>query len=92
MAVLGIFAFILLFMSIYHSKMLPTGGKSRDVHSLKEAFGAFGDVVKTFFKKKYILWEMAFVILLRSGEGQLVKIVPLFLKDARSAGGLESYF
>lgn len=88
MIVLFIFGVILLFMSIYHSKMLPSGGKSTEVHSLKEAFRTFGDVVKTFFEKKYILWGIAFVILFRSAEGQLVKIVPLFLKDARNVGGL----
>jgi len=88
MTVLCLFGIILLVMSIYHAKILPSGGESREVHSLKEAFSTFSDVVKTFFEKKYIIWGMVFIILFRSAEGQLVKIVPLFLKDARSIGGL----
>jgi PAT family beta-lactamase induction signal transducer AmpG len=78
----------MVILSLYHSKMLPVGGVSERVKSTKEAFSTFGDVVVTFFAKKYIAWGIVFIILYRFAEGQAMKIVPLFFKADRSAGGL----
>jgi len=75
-------------MSFYHLRFLPSGGKAKNVHSIKEAYSKFFDVVKTFFEKKYILWGIAFLILYRFAEGQAVKIVPLFMRAGRMQGGL----
>ncbi len=86
--VMGSFGAILILMSIYHLKFLPTGGKSQNVSSFKEASEKFYDVVKTFFQKKYIFWGIAFLILYRFAEGQAVKIVPLFMRAGRAKGGL----
>jgi MFS transporter, PAT family, beta-lactamase induction signal transducer AmpG len=86
--VMGIFGCILVALSLYHSKMLPVGGISERVKSAHEAYSTFGNVVKTFFEKKYIAWGITFIILYRFAEGQAMKIVPLFLKADRSAGGL----
>jgi MFS transporter, PAT family, beta-lactamase induction signal transducer AmpG len=88
MIVMGIFGGIMVLLSIYHTKILPTGGAANQVTSVKEAFSTFGDVVKTFFKKKNIWWGIAFIILFRFAEGQAIKIVPLFLKSSRDVGGL----
>ncbi len=55
---------------------------------MREAFGRFWDVVRTFFQKKNILWGIVFIILYRFAEGQAIKIVPLFLRAAREQGGL----
>ena len=86
--VMGSFGAILILMSIYHYKFLPSGGKASDVHNFKEASSKFYDVVKTFFQKKYIIWAIAFLILYRFAEGQAVKIVPLFMRAGRAQGGL----
>jgi PAT family beta-lactamase induction signal transducer AmpG len=88
MSVMGLFGVILIGMSVYHYKILPSGGVNNPVRSFREAFHTFTDVIKNFFEKKYILWGILFVVLFRFAEGQLVKIVPLFLKDARAVGGL----
>jgi PAT family beta-lactamase induction signal transducer AmpG len=88
MIVMGIFGAIMVLLSIYHAKVLPTGGSASHVSSVKEAFSTFGDVVKTFFEKKNIWWGIAFIILYRFAEGQAIKIVPLFLKSSRDVGGL----
>ena len=88
MIVMGIFGGIMVVLSLYHSKILPTGGAANQVKSVKEAFSTFGDVVKTFFEKKNIWWGIAFIILFRFAEGQAIKIVPLFLKSSRDIGGL----
>ena len=86
--VMGSFGAILILMSIYHYKFLPSGGKASDVSNFKEASSKFYDVVKTFFRKKYIIWAIAFLILYRFAEGQAVKIVPLFMRAGRAQGGL----
>lgn len=86
--VMGSFGAILVLMSIYHWYFLPTGGKSGQVKTVKETAKTFWDVVVTFFKKKYILWGILFLVLYRFAEGQAIKIVPLFLRAAREQGGL----
>ena len=88
MIVMGLFGGILILMGLYHIKMLPSGGTADNVKSLGEAFETFREVVKSFFQKKNILWGIAFIILFRSAEGQLTKIVPLFMRAAREDGGL----
>lgn len=88
MVVMGLFGAILILMGLYHLKMLPTGGTSTEVQSVGEAFQTFGKVVKSFFEKKHILWGLAFIILFRTAEGQLTKIVPLFMRASREDGGL----
>ncbi len=86
--VMGSFGGILILMSIYHLKFLPTGGKAQNVTNFKDASEKFYDVVKTFFQKKYIFWGIAFLVLYRFAEGQAVKIVPLFMRATRAHGGL----
>ncbi|MBU1101750.1 MAG: MFS transporter [Bacteroidetes bacterium] len=89
MIVMGIFGAIMIVMSLYHYKMLPSGGVAKgEVKSVKEAFVTFADVVKTFFEKKNIWWGLAFIIFYRFAEGQAIKIAPLFLRTARELGGL----
>jgi PAT family beta-lactamase induction signal transducer AmpG len=88
MVVMGLFGGILILMAIYHLKMLPSGGSSEGVKSLHEVFETFWQVLKTFFQKKNIYWGIAFIILFRTAEGQLTKIVPLFMRATREEGGL----
>lgn len=88
MVVMGLFGGILILMGLYHLKMLPSGGSSNGVKNLHEAFETFWLVLKTFFQKKNIRWGIAFIILFRTAEGQLTKIVPLFMRAGQDAGGL----
>ncbi len=88
MVVMGVFGCIFILLSLYHAKVLPSGGAATEVKSLREVAQTFLDVLKTFFQKKFILWGIAFMILYRFAEGQAIKIVPLFLKAARDQGGL----
>ena len=88
MIVMGVFGGTLLVLSLYHARVLPSGGAAARVTSSREAFSTLWDVVKTFFRKQYILWGIMFIILYRFAEGQAIKIVPLFLKAARDQGGL----
>jgi len=88
MIVMAVFGGILVLLSLYHSRMLPVGGGAGQVKTAQEAFGTFWDVVKTFFRKKYIVWGIVFIILYRFAEGQAMKIVPLFMRASRLVGGL----
>jgi MFS transporter, PAT family, beta-lactamase induction signal transducer AmpG len=88
MIVMGIFGLIMAGLGLYHSRFLPSGGAAGQVHSGREAFTTFVDVVRTFFRKKYIVWGILFIILYRFAEGQAIKIVPLFFRAAREQGGL----
>jgi PAT family beta-lactamase induction signal transducer AmpG len=88
MIVMGVFGAIMAALSLYHARFLPSGGASRQVTSVREAFATFWEVVRTFFQKKYVVWGILFIILYRFAEGQAIKIVPLFFKAAREHGGL----
>lgn len=54
----------------------------------KEEQPSFGKVFSTFFTKKNIGLSLAFVLLYRLGESQLVKMASPFFLDERTAGGL----
>jgi PAT family beta-lactamase induction signal transducer AmpG len=88
MIVMGLFGVIMILLSIWHVRFLPIGGASAHVTSLSETMRTFWDVVKTFFQKKNIWWGITFIILYRFAEGQAIKIVPLFFRATREAGGL----
>jgi PAT family beta-lactamase induction signal transducer AmpG len=88
MTVMAVFGCILVLLSLYHARFLPSGGTANKVTSLHQGFTTLWDVVRTFFQKKYILWGILFIILYRFAEGQAIKIVPLFFKAAREHGGL----
>ena len=54
------------------------------LQALKDFFATFG----SFFTKKHIGLAIAFMLLFRLGESQLVKLSAPFMLDAREAGGL----
>lgn len=54
----------------------------------KEEQPSFGKVFATFFTKKNIGLSLAFVLLYRLGESQLVKMASPFFLDERAEGGL----
>ena len=68
--------------------VLPTGGEARRSESLRQVAAVFRDVVVSFFRKPRILLLLVFIFLYRAGEGQVIKIGPLFLQGDRASGGL----
>lgn len=88
MIVMGIIGAILALIGVYHVKVLPTGGEASPPTSLRQAYATFFDVVRSFLRKRQIVWGMLFVVLFRFSEGQQVKIVPLFFRAERATGGL----
>ena len=88
MVVMLMYGLIMVLLGLYNMKMLPPGGASAKVHSVKEGFETLKDVAVTFFQKKNIWFGLCFIVLYRFAEGQAIKITPLFFKAARSEGGL----
>ena len=79
----------MLYRHTYHMRMLPSGGAAASgAKSARETWEQLVAVIKDFFLKKHIWYYIAFIILYRLAEGFVMKIVPLFLKAERSAGGL----
>jgi len=78
----------LVVLSLFHARVLPTGGEERHSGDLRAMLRTFWDVVISFFEKPHIWFLLLFVFLYRAGEGQVVKVGPLFLKAARDSGGL----
>lgn len=50
--------------------------------------GTLSEVLTSFFRLPGVWTAIAFIVLFRAGEAQVQTIGPLFLKDAREAGGL----
>lgn len=85
-----IMAGIFVIFFVYHWIMLPK--PASDVPAKKEEgesfFRAFFNTFVLFFKRKEIFIIMAFLLLYRFAEAQLVKLASPFLLDAQEAGGL----
>lgn len=89
MIIMGIIAAVMIGVAIYHYFFLPTGSKNEESPAnFKDAMTSLWDVFKDFFTKKHIWLYILFIVCYRLTEGFAVKMVPLFLKDPDSAGGL----
>lgn len=88
MIVMCLYGIIMIILGIYNKLVLPSGGETKAVHSVKESMATLKDVIITFFQKKNIWFSLAFIVFYRFAEGQAIKITPLFFKAARTQGGL----
>lgn len=76
---------------IYHHFFLPRPETDRPVvreNTPANVAKAFADTFVDFFRKRHIVSALAFILLYRFAESQLVKIAAPFLLDGREAGGL----
>jgi PAT family beta-lactamase induction signal transducer AmpG len=80
--------FIAIF--IYHKFILPhpASDKAASDSGAKVMFKEFFITFGTFFTKKNILLVIAFLLLYRLGESQIIKMASPFLLDTRTTGGL----
>jgi MFS transporter, PAT family, beta-lactamase induction signal transducer AmpG len=88
MTVFAVAGLILIALALYHARVLPSGGEERKQESIKQMAATFWDVVVTFFKKPNVYLILLLILLYRAGEGQVVKVGPLFLQATRASGGL----
>jgi PAT family beta-lactamase induction signal transducer AmpG len=83
-------AVLFLGFSLWHAFILPRPARDRpgDVRRAPEFVRAFFATFGAFFRKPKIGAILAFLLLYRFGEAQLVKMTQPFLKDPRAAQGL----
>lgn len=86
-----VLAFLFLLLAAYHFFILPkpdTDCSHHEGRGLGAVFNEFIIIVKSFFMKDGIAGAIAFLLLYRLGEAQLVKLCQPFLIDSRELGGL----
>ena len=74
---------------VYHRIMLPH--PAADVTAINHSRSAMGEFFMTFasfFRKKHIVVILAFILMYRFAESQLLKLASPFLLDPREVGGL----
>lgn len=59
-----------------------------DVKTIGGIVKEFGRSVVTFMQKPNIVWGILFLVLYRTGEAQLLQILPSFFTDTVDKGGL----
>jgi PAT family beta-lactamase induction signal transducer AmpG len=85
-----ILTILFLLFFIYHKFILPypTSDKPAVSADGSSVFTEFFKTFALFFKKKHIGLIIAFLLLYRLGESQLVKLAAPFLLDIKESGGL----
>jgi PAT family beta-lactamase induction signal transducer AmpG len=82
-----IVALVMAFLTIYNFLTTPKVEETK-VTVETENKQSFGVVFKTFFQKKQIGIALAFILLFRLGESQLLKMLTPFLIDEKIKGGM----
>ncbi|PWA10445.1 MFS transporter [Flavobacterium laiguense] len=79
-------ALIMAFLTVYNFFTTP---KVEEITTAEtEPKVSFGEVFATFFQKKQIGIILAFILLFRLGESQLLKMLTPFLIDEKAKGGM----
>jgi PAT family beta-lactamase induction signal transducer AmpG len=86
--VMALIGAIMALAALWHAHALPRSEASTAPRTRREASATFVDAWVSFFAKPRIWLMIAVVFFYRFGEGFIEKVGPLFLMDARSAGGL----
>ena len=81
-------AFALSLLGFYHRRSLPQPPADVTVKKIQSENPDTDGTFTSFFQKPKILTMLAFVLLYRFGEAQLLPVAKLFLLDPRSQGGL----
>ena len=83
-------ALLLLVLSIYHKQILPHPqlDQQNKCNTFKSIKKEFIENITAFFRKPGIGKALFFILTYRLAEAQLTKMVPPFLLDSRSNGGL----
>ena len=81
-------AVLFVLAALYHQVVLPRPPGDGPAATAGSAAGDWLESFATFFKKKGMGFALAYLLLYRLGEAQLVKLVQPFLLDTRATGGL----
>lgn len=82
-----IVALVMAFLTIYNFFTTPKVEEIK-ITAESENKQSFGIVFKSFFQKKQIGLILAFILLFRLGESQLLKMLTPFLIDEKTKGGM----
>lgn len=85
---MGVVGGLLVAAFLLHLLVLPAPPSDRPAPRDSGLFRAFFEAFAAFFRKPGILRILAFLLLYRFAEAQLVKLIAPFLLDPRSEGGL----
>jgi len=85
-----ILAGFFLAIALYHKFILPKPDSDKPVKEVtaRNIFKEFFETFATFFKKKQAWIAIAFLLLYRLPEAQLVKLISPFLLDSKELGGM----
>ena len=83
-----VLAALFLTLGIYHKWILPRPAADATRPQMSAPLREFVAVFAAFLKKKEIAAILAFLLLYRFGEGQLLKLAAPFLLDSAAKGGL----
>ncbi|MDH4060991.1 MAG: MFS transporter [Aquincola sp.] len=86
--VFSLLAALFLGAMLWHGFMLPRPASDRAAPRGGNPVAEFASVFAAFFRKREIATILAFLLLYRLAEAQLVKLAAPFLLDAREQGGL----
>jgi PAT family beta-lactamase induction signal transducer AmpG len=82
-------ALVMVALGLWHTRTLPRDAPAQRARAgLASSLRSMGDTWLSFLRKPRIWLMLAVIFFYRFGEGFIEKIGPLFLMDARSAGGL----
>jgi PAT family beta-lactamase induction signal transducer AmpG len=86
--VLGLLGLTFLLLFAWHRAVLPRPAEDRPAAQGAALWPAFVETFTSFFRRRDIALVLAFLLLFRLGEAQLVKLLAPFLLDPRTQGGL----
>ncbi len=79
-------ALIMAFLTVYNFFTTPKVEETKETENTHKV--SFGEVFAAFFQKKQIGIILAFILLFRLGESQLLKMLTPFLIDEKVKGGM----
>lgn len=90
MLIMAVLSGVMVLLGTYHAFMLPSGKRNAggNLRTTRQVLVELVEVLADFFRKRHIVYYLFFIVLYRFAEGFVMKVVPLFLKEERAAGGL----
>ena len=79
---------LMVFLTVYNFFSTPTIEENTIETKAEDEQKSFFTVFASFFKKKQIGLVLAFILVFRLGESQLLKMITPFLVDPKSVGGM----
>ncbi len=86
--VFSVLAAMFLSLGVFHKWVLPRPDSDGERRGVSDPVREFMEVFAAFLKKKEIVAILAFLLLYRFGEAQLLKLAAPFLLDSTANGGL----